>query len=212
MRLLMRSAVLFLLFPLLAVAQTEAPGSRERAQLRRVQAALQAAQNQLDGLQAEKAAWLSEKAIADKSLQRQQVAARSASQGAQAEVQEMRQQLAAEQTRQKESEAQASEREIQAQQQLAQARRELAELRQTNSTLSALLERRTEALASAEQKNRELHSLGLQAVARWLGKTELEARQQAERTLGFTQVRMQDEAEDLKARMDGLRVSPAVLQ
>ena len=194
-----------------ALAQQASPDAdRERAQLRRAQAALQAAQAQVDGLTAEKAALSKEKAVLTEDLQRQRIALRAQQQQqdvARSEAAQLRHQIAAVSARQQQAEALAAEGEAKLQQQVSTQRGELAELRQSNTNLVALLERKTQALAAAETKNRELHGLGLQAVEMWRNKTPFEASLATHpiTVLGVARVREEDAAEALRARIDAQR-------
>lgn len=85
--------------------------------------------------------------------------------------------------------------------QVSNAERALAEQRQLTQTVSSLLEQSVQALERAETSNRELHSLGLQAVQAWreaaagsgLGR---------EPFLQLTQVRVNSQAEQLRRQMD----------
>lgn len=193
-----------------ALAQQAAPeANRERAQMRRVQAALLAAQAQVDGLTAEKAALAKEKTVQTEDALRQRSALRSQQQqrdAALSQIVQMRQDIAVASARQQQAEAQAVERETQLQQQLTTQRSELAELRQSNTNLVSLLERKTLALATAETQNRELQSLGLQAVEMWRNKTPFEAGLASGSIFGVARVREEDAAEALRARIDAQRV------
>ena len=191
-----------------AFAQPAPDANRERAQLRRAQAALQAAQVQVDGLSAEKAALATEKAVLTDDVQRQRLALRSQQQQrelALAQTAQLRQDVAAASSRQQQAEAQTAEREAQLEQQLAKLRNEGTELRQSNVSLAALLERKTQALTAAEVKNRELHALGLQAVEMWRNKTPFEASLASGTLFGTSKVREEDAAEALRARIDAQR-------
>ena len=198
-----------------AFAQQASPdANRERAQLRRAQAALQAAQAQVDGLTAEKAALAKEKSALMDDVRRQRAAALGVQQQREqglAQTAQLRQDIAAASARQQQAEAQAAAREAQLQQQLTTQRGELAELRQSNTNLVSLLEHKTQALAAAETRNRELHGLGLQAVEMWRNKTPFEASLVTHPVtlFGVARVREEDAAEALRARIDGQRLQPA---
>ena len=205
--------VLLMMMGLPALAQQASPdANRERTQLRRSQAALQAAQAQVDGLTAEKAALAKEKTVQTEDALRQRAALRSEQQqrdAAQSQIAQMRQDSAAAIARQQQAEAQAADRETQLQQQLTTLRGELGELRQSNTNLVSLLERKTLILVAAEAKNRELHSLGLQAVDMWRNKTPFEASLASGSIFGVARVREEDAAEALRARIDAGRLAPA---
>lgn len=198
---------------LLSSAQAQGEGksaSREREQLRRVQQALQAEQAKVQGLEAEKAQWLQDKAKLDEQGQR----LRQNSQGqlkrqqeqAQAELTRLREALAAASAERAQIEAQAAEREQQWQTQAQAARAAQTELKQSNSSLAALLQGKTEALSGAEQRNTELHKLALQALDRWLSKSGAEVALQQEPLLGLGRVRMEENAEQLRMRIDAQRL------
>lgn len=187
------------------------PEDRERAQLRRAQAALQAAQSQLQGLEAEKSQWQREREAQAQQLLKSQGASqqqRSQIASQQQQLEQLRRELAEAGERLNRAQAEAREREQLMQQQLAQLRREQAELRQSNGALAALLERRTQALNQAETRNKALHGLGMEAVDRWLAKSPAELNLQREPLLGWGSVRAQDSAEALRARLDALRQPP----
>jgi chromosome segregation ATPase len=196
-------------------AQTDAKPSREREQLRRSQAALQAAQSRADGLEAEKAACLREKDDAGKKEQQSQRAAarrlQAQAEQAQGEVQRLREDLALAIKGRQQSEAALVESEGKLQQTLAQARRNEAELRAGNGALAALLELKTQALTAAEARNRELYSLGVQFLDQWLNKTVAEATVQQEPVLGLVKVGMQERAERMRASLDAQRPASAPL-
>ena len=193
---------------LLSPAMAQDKPSREREQLRRAQAALQAAQAQLEGLQSEKAGLLREKIGLAEALQRQRAGLRGLQDKASGELHSLRQEMAAANARQLQADTQAAEREAQLQQQLAQSRRELSELRQSNTSLAVLLASKTKSLADADEKNRALHGLALDAVDRWVNKTQLETSLQSEPLFGLAQVRTQDSAEALRLRIDAQRTLP----
>ena len=193
-------------------AQTSDTASRERTQQRRAQAALQEAQTKLDALQVEKAALIAEKTSMSADLQRQRAASRSQQtqreQALLAQIEQLRRDVATGTASQQQGEAQGTEREGQLQLQLSKARQALVELQQSNTGLAALLARKTEVLSAAEEKNRELHGLGMLAIERWLNKTQFEGSLQSEPLFGINGVRVQDSAEALRARMDAQRLSP----
>ena len=203
------SLMLLLVLCAPAWAQPAPDANRERAQLRRAQAALQAAQAQVDGLTAEKAALAKEKSSLADELQRQRGAARGQQQQreqALAQAAQLRQDIAAASSRQQQAETQAAEREAQLQQQLAKLRSDGAELRQGNASVTVLLEGKTQALAAAQTKNGELHSLALQAVEMWRNKTPFEASLASGTLFGTSKVREEDAAEALRARIDAQRL------
>lgn len=209
MKTLVTSALLLSLLAGTAQAQgSNKAEDRERAQLRRAQAALQAAQGQLQALEAEKAQWQRERETQSQQLQRSQGAAqqqRAQLGGLQQQLEQVRRELAEAGERLSREQSAGRERELALQQQLGLRQRELAELRQSNAALAALLEGKTQALTQAEARNKALHGLGMEAVDRWLAKSPAELNLQREPLLGFGAVRAQDGAETLRARLDALR-------
>lgn len=209
MKMLVTSALLLSLLAGTAQAQgSNKAEDRERAQLRRAQAALQAAQGQLQALEAEKAQWQRERETQAQQLQRSQGATqqqRAQLSGLQQQLEQVRRELAEAGERLSREQSEGRERELALQQQLGLRQRELAELRQGNAALAALLEGKTQALTQAEARNKALHGLGMEAVDRWLAKSPAELNLQREPLLGFGAVRAQDGAEALRARLDALR-------
>lgn len=173
---------------------------------RQAQAALQQARQERDALQAASAATQAEKqALADR-LAAAESRARStqardheALATAQAELARLREELAAERQAREQQQARADEA-------LAAARQELAGQRQVAASVTALLERSTTALARAEQANRELHTLGLQAVDAYTRRTPEAMRAHDEPFLGLGKVALQDEADRLRQALDAQRV------
>jgi hypothetical protein len=202
------SALLLTLLAGAALAQQPAP-SREREMLRRSQAALQEAAAQRDAAVAEKAAVQKERdAARDEAGKARAAAARTLGaerQRAQADLEAVRAELVQlRQQMQAQAEAAAAQEQKSAQA-AAALRRELAERTLANVQLVALLEKSTGALAASEQRNRELHALGLELVERWRSKGADEQRLQAEPVLGLRAVRIEDEAEALRTRLHALR-------
>lgn len=197
-------------------AEGEGKAGREREQLRRVQAALQAEQSKRQGLEAEKAALLSDK---EQQVQQTKAQAQSATRALQqqrdkalAEAAALRRELDEVQAKQKEAALAQEQTALQLNQQLAQTRRDNAELRQGNQSLTALLARNSQALTQAQASNRELHALALQALDRWVNKTVAEATLQQEPLLGLARVQMLDTAETMRARIDAQRLQAAATQ
>ena len=187
--------------------------SREREALRRAQAALNDTRRELAAAQAERSGLQREKEAAAAQAQ----AAQQARDGLQAQLRGLQQQLAALRAEQQvQAERQRSEREAdtaaaaqrqrQAATQQAELQAQLDESRRANASVTQLLERATRALAEAEDKNRQLHALALQAVERYRAKTPAEAALQGDPLLGLTQVRIENEAEALRAQADALRL------
>jgi chromosome segregation ATPase len=192
-------------------AQAEdAKASKEREALRRAQAALRAAQEQQSTLQAEKAKAEAGTAAAQKEAaaakaQAAGTAARLRSR--EAELETLRAQLQAAQAAQQQGEARAAEREQVLQQQLLAARQDGAARQQANLALVRLLERSTEALADAEAKNHKLYAIGQDLVQRSLGRSPLDTALQQDPVLGLAAVRLEDQAEKLRAELAAQRVT-----
>lgn len=193
--------------------------SREREALRRAQAALNDTRRELAALQAERAQLLRDKEAAAQ----QAATAEQARQALQAQHGRLQQQLAAQRTElqaqlaglrsaQEAEAAAAAQRDrqaaTQAATQAAALQQQLAEQKRTAASVTALLERATAALAEAEDRNRQLHALALQAVERYRSKTPTEASLQGDPLLGLTQVRIENEAEALRSQADALRLAP----
>jgi hypothetical protein len=82
---------------------------------------------------------------------------------------------------------------------------------QTNRVLVERLQATTTALTAAEENNRRLHALGLEAVDRFRGVTPAVRLVQREPVLGLADVAAEDAAEGLRQRLDALRL-PATLR
>ena len=205
-----------------AAAQDSKTVSREREALRRAQASLRETQQARDALQADKARLEAEAGALAGKLKCQQaglVAARSA----QAELRALRaaQQQAVDELAQAKSAAAAAEATAAAALRDAEARsatqqqdhqQRIATLRQgrderssANRALVARLEAATQALADAQQPNRQLHAVGEEAINRLRGRSAVEALLLKERLLGLAAVRLDSQAEDLLMRLDAQR-------
>ncbi|EHR69809.1 hypothetical protein BurJ1DRAFT_0933 [Burkholderiales bacterium JOSHI_001] len=196
--------------------------SREREQLRRSQAALKQAQAQQEALAGEKAALEQERNQFKGALEQASAQARAGSAEVQrlrsdgnrlrADAERTRQDLAAEKARGQQLQSQLDQAQALLQQarsaheamqlQLREARRESAERVQANTTLTALLERATQALAAAETRNRQMHAAGLAALERYRSKSESDLRAQNEPFLGLTAVQIENQAEELRSELD----------
>jgi len=84
----------------------------------------------------------------------------------------------------------------------------LAEQRRSTSAVVALLQRSTAALARTEAANRQLHTLGLQAVEAWATRTPEAMRQRDEPFLQLGLVDLENEAEGLRKQLDALQLVP----
>lgn len=211
---LMKQALSVLLLALAVQAPHAADANDKRVTqareaARRAQAALQQAQQERDTLRQQQAAASAEKEGLEQRLTRAQADARSgqakqaqqqqALAQAQAELERLRHELAAERTQREKAEAAAAEATAKGQQAL------LAQ-RQVTASVSALLEKSVQALSRAEQANRTLHGLGLQAVDAYTQRTPEAMRTRSEPFLQIGAVRLEEEAETLRKAMDLHRV------
>jgi chromosome segregation ATPase len=200
---------LLVLLALPASAQQDAArAGREREALRRTQAALKQAQEQQAGLSREKSELSAEKdrlAANVKHAETQLGNARGESSRLHADLARIGAELEAlrgEAAAQKQA-AQASSDALA--ERLSRAERLLAERTQTVASITALLERSTQALAAAEKANGEMQAFGLQLIARLRDPSG--AAGQADAVLGFGQVRLENTAEQLRDRLDALKLS-----
>lgn len=205
-------------------ATAQDSSSREREALRRVQSALQQAQQQRDVLQADKATL--ERAQAEQAtLARQQQDKLAASQAelrrlraAEAQQLALQAQWAAERQAAAAQQAQSAQALSQAESRLADAQRLIEQLRSerdersaANRVLVGKLEAATLALAESTARNRQLHAVGQEAVARLRGLSPYERAVQGDPVLGLTAVRLASEGEDLLQRLDAQRQPDAAV-
>lgn len=191
-----------------AMAQ-DAKVSKEREALRRAQTALRAATEKQDALQAEQASLAQEKAKLEKELgalrgQGQAGAARIKAAEQQAEA--LQGELGAAVKARQDAEAAGLQREKALQEQVLALRRESAERLQSARALSALLERSVQALGDAEAKNRQLYAIGQELVKRTLSRTPFEVATIGDPVLGLTDVKLENQAEELRGRLAQQRV------
>jgi len=210
---------LALCWPVLA---QDAAASREREALRRTQSALQQAQQQRDALQAEKATLergQAEQAEQAALTQRQHRLAQAelkrlraltlAQNGLHAQLATEQAALAALRESTSADKAQAETRLTEASRQAAQWRGERDERTAANRALVARLEAATQSLADAQQRNRQLHAVGQEAIQRLRGLTPAERALLDDPILGLSAVRIGSEAEDLLLRLDAQRLPAA---
>jgi chromosome segregation ATPase len=177
---------------------------------RKAQAALQQTQQERDTLRQQQAAMTAEKTALDERLSKAQADARAsqgrhaqqvqALAGAEAELARVRAELADERVRREKAEASAAEA-------IAQAQQALQAQRQVTTSVTTLLEKSTTALARAEEANRTLHGLGLQAVDAYTRRTPEAMRTRSEPFLALGAVKLEDEAENLRKALDAQRVA-----
>jgi chromosome segregation ATPase len=202
-------AIALLAIACLAAQAQDAKPSKEREALRRAQSALRAAQQQQSSLQAEKAQAESDLASAKKQAEtsRARIAASEARLKArEAELEALRSQLQMAKDAQAREEAKAVQREQALQQQLQALRQEGSERMQANQALARLLERSTQALADAEAKNHQLYAIGQDLVQRYTRRSALDTALQQDPLLGLTAVRLEDQAEKLRAALDASKL------
>ncbi len=189
--------------------------ARQREALRRTQEALKQAQEQQTALAREKTQLTAEKAKLDDEARRsgaQLGSARSEAAKLRAEVAR----LAAEQELQR-SAASAANADKQAAtvatneltERLAKTERELTERTRTVAALSALTERSTKALSAAEDANRQMHALGLQLIEQLRATSRSDSVLALRPVIGFSAVRLENEAEALRDRLDALKLPKA---
>lgn len=209
---------LALCWPVLA---QDAAASREREALRRAQSALQQAQQQRDALQAEKAT-LERRQVEQATLaQKQQIQARAElnrlrtlereQDTLHAQLATERAALAALRESSLAAKAQDETRLAEASRQATQWRGERDERTAANRALVARLEAATQALAEAQERNRQLHAVGQEAIQRLRGLSPAERALLDDPILGLTAVRLGSEAEDLLVRLDAQRQPAAPL-
>lgn len=201
----------------LCAQTTQAAGAEDKRLVqakeaaRKAQAALQQVQQERDALHQQQATTAAEKETLAQQLaqieararngQARQAQTHQALGQAHAELERVRSDLASERSRREKAEADAAEATARGQQAL------LAQ-RQVTAALSALLEKSVQALAQAEQANRQLHGLGLQAVDAYTQRTPEAMRTRSEPFLQIGVVRLEEQAEVLRKAMDAQRVAP----
>jgi DNA repair exonuclease SbcCD ATPase subunit len=199
-------------FCALGAAQAQAQDakvSKEREALRRSQTALKAAQEQQSSLQAEKVKLEQDKNLAEQDAGKAK--AQASSQAAklksmEQQTQKLQADLQAAEATKLALESAAGAREKELQQQLLAARRESAERQQAVQVTARLLERSTLALQDAEAKNRKLHSIGEEAIKRYLSRKPSEITGIGDPLFGLNDIRLENVAEELRSQMDAQRV------
>jgi DNA repair exonuclease SbcCD ATPase subunit len=195
---------------LACAAQDDNRGSREKEALRRTQAALRQAQEQQAALAREKDSLAGERDKLDasaKKAQSQLAASRSDAARLNASLAHANDELAATRTRDEAARQDLEQRLAEQSQQLAAARRVADERARANASLTALLEQATKSLASAERANEQMHALGLQMIDRLRGRGG--ASDAVDPVLGFGQVRLENEAEALRDKLDAAKLPAA---
>jgi hypothetical protein len=190
---------------------------RAREAQRRAQAAVQQAQAERDGLRAERDAAVAARDNDRKAAEQRagRAAARlsaalEASERLRAEVQRLgqEQQAAAQSHAQALAEirSRAAEREQVLQQQIVVLQRERDERGLANGTLSRLLAERSAALQDAQRRHAALEIVARDAVDRFAARPVRLQALHADVLLGLRSVRIEDEAEALRQRIDAQRL------
>lgn len=105
----------------------------------------------------------------------------------------------------RDAEAHSAAQQLDHQQQIATLRLERDERSSANRALVARLEATTQALLEAQERNRQLHAVGQEAIQRLRGRTAVEGLLLKERVLGLAAVRLDSQAEELLMRLDAQR-------
>ena len=201
------AALLALVLSLPASGQQDAArAAREREALRRAQAALRQAQEQQASLSREKSELASEKDKLSANVKRaesQLGSARGESARLRADAVRLSSELEALRAESAAEKKAAQARGDELTERLTRAERLLAERTQTVATTTTLLERSTQALLAAEKANREMHELGLQLIAQ----LRQGGAAPGDVVLGFGKVRLENSAEQLRDRLDALKLS-----
>jgi len=183
--------------------------SREKEALRRTQAALREAQEQQATLAREKDDLAGQRDKLDEAAKRTQsqlATARADAARLNAGLAHAADELAAAKSRDEAQRKELEDRLADQGQRLAQAQRVAEERARANAALVALLEHATQSLAAAEKANSQMHALGLQMIERLRGH---EGGAGVDPVLGFGQVRLENEAEALRDKLDAAKLANA---
>lgn len=189
--------------------------ARQREALRRSQEALKQAQEQQAALAREKTQLTADKARLDDEARRsgaQLGSARSEAAKLRAEVarltveQEAQRSAAITAHADKQAAAAAA---AELTQRLAKAERELADRTRTVAALSTLTERSSKALGAAEDANRQMHALGLQLIEQLRSSSRGDGVLALRPVIGFNAVKLENEAEALRDKLDALKLPKA---
>lgn len=192
---------------LACAAQDDSRGSREKEALRRTQAALRQAQEQQSALAREKddlAGQRDKLGEAAKKAQSQLAASRSDATRLNTSLAHANDELAATRSRDEAARKELEDRFAEQAGRLAAAQRLADERARANASLAALLEQATKSLAAAEKANDQMHLLGLQLIARIRGREDSAGA--ADPVLGFGQVRLENEAEALRDKLEAAKL------
>ena len=191
-------------------AQDDAHTSREREALRRTQAALRQAQETQAALAKEKDDLASQRDKLDEAAKRTQsllAASRSDTGRLNASLVHAQEELAATQARAEAARTDLETRLAEQAQRLAEMQRIADERARSNAALAALLEQATQSLTAAEKANLQMHALGLQMIERLRGREAGTDGDAGDPVLGFGQVRLENEAEALRDKLDAARLA-----
>ncbi|MES1163226.1 MAG: hypothetical protein ABUL50_09210 [Rhizobacter sp.] len=195
----------------LALAQDDGGrAGREREALRRAQAALRQAQEQQSALAREKgevSAQRDKLGEVAKRTETQLSASRSEAARAIAQVAALTTDLRSARDQAEAQRKEAEARITELSKQLSEANRLAEERARANGGLTALLEHATRSLTAAEKANREMHAFGLQMIERLRGRGAAEDLAQNDPVLGFGKIRLENEAEALRDRLDAARMT-----
>lgn len=197
-----------------AQAEDDKRSAQLREAARRAQAAAQQAQQEAASLRAERdklgaadaqrQAELAKAQAQGRSATAQLAAARNAQQAAEASNEQLRKELASMQAERDTLNQQLAK----LQTQWESSQQALAEQQRITQATVALLGRSVKTLAEAEEANRQLQALGLQAVAAYETATPEAARARDLGFMGIASVRLTDQAEQLRRAMAGQRLVP----
>lgn len=207
-------ALLLIAMALNVSAQDDAGrASREREALRRVQAALKQSQDQQATLAREKAdLTVQADKLGDtaKRAEAQLSGSRSEAARLRAELARVASELESTRTRaegEKATDKAAAQARIdELSQRLGQATSLAADRTQTVTSLTALLDRASKALVKAEKANAQMHAFGLRMIDQIRNRQAADSVLDSEPVLGFSQVRLENVAEELRDRLEGLRL------
>ncbi len=193
-------------------AQDDNRASREKEALRRTQAALRQAQEQQAALAKEKDDLAGQRDKLDETAKRAQsqlAASRGDAARLNASLAHAADELAATKARDDAARKDLEDRLAEQSQRLAAALRVADERARANAALTALLEHATQSLAAAEKANGEMHALGLQLIDRVRGRQAGVDGGVNDPVLGFGQIRLENEAEALRDKLDAAKLSSA---
>lgn len=211
-------ALLLIVLALNASAQDDAGrASREREALRRAQAALKQSQDQQATLTREKADLAAQTGQLGDTVKRAEAqlsGSRSEAARLRAELARASSELEASRTRadaEKAADKAASQARIDdLSQRLGQAMRLAADRAQTVASLTTLLERATQSLLKAEKANAQMHAVGVKMIERLRNWGSADSVLEAEPVLGFGQIRLENNAEELRDRLDEFKLASPV--